>query len=343
MDEYLATQGRGEMLPVDHVAPTYDEVEEYFGDGDTEFVRLSGETVGTAKLAIVELPGVEFIAGAWSWANPTRGCTSDRHVVFEAVPEPRDTFFNGVAARPENVHVYGPNTELLDSSPPQVGFMMVSIEADELESARQVLGQGEPAHAPGQFATYSCESAEHFQQTAKAFASMLDEDHHGARPVATAACFHDNLITDALNMIGRPECRREIERVRHLTALEIVMVCDDYAAAQRYRGVTSLGLSRAAGYSERRVRSAFKQLTGVPPMHFMQSRAMHEIRRELHSGAAASVTDAAYTWGFTELGRFAGLYRSQFGELPSETLLAARYRRPERELSTGQSGVSTLV
>ena len=45
---------------------------------------------------------------------------------------------------------------------------------------------------------------------------------------------------------------------------------------------------------------------------------------------ATSVTSVAVAHGFSQLGRFAAQYRQQFGELPSETLAAAR-----RKLSNG--------
>jgi AraC-like DNA-binding protein len=58
----------------------------------------------------------------------------------------------------------------------------------------------------------------------------------------------------------------------------------------------------------------------------MRLRTLHEIRRELLSGAAESVTDEAFKWGLTELGRFARAYSGLFGEVPSETRRVGRHR-----------------
>ena len=37
-----------------------------------------------------------------------------------------------------------------------------------------------------------------------------------------------------------------------------------------------------------------------------------------------TVSEVAYRWGFTHLGRFAGAYRERFGETPSQTLRSTR-------------------
>lgn len=318
--------GADEFVATETVVPNYDEMEQFFTSDDLEFVRLSGLTVGTAELTTVALDGVDFETGAWSWANLTRGTTSRRHTTFEVVPEPQDTFFNGVQSEAGLVHTYGPNTELLDTAPPQTCFIVVAIEMEELELTAEILGRDDPLQESGVFVTYSGEAAAHLTRLATSFAKTARATGDGGVHEVVAARFRDRIMTGALGTVGKGVQSTATLRMRHLSALDIVVACDDYASARRYQGITALGLSRAAGYSERRIRAAFKEMTGVSPMRFMRSRAIHEIRRELMSGVGSSVTDAAFKWGFTELGRFASAYRSQFGELPSETLRAARHR-----------------
>jgi transcriptional regulator GlxA family with amidase domain len=90
-------------------------------------------------------------------------------------------------------------------------------------------------------------------------------------------------------------------------------------------------LSQVAGVSERALRSAFRREHGVSPKQFDIRERLNQARHALCEGAGAdSVTAIATRFGFFELGRFARLYKSAFGESPSHTL--RRFSRPEPEV-----------
>ena len=91
-------------------------------------------------------------------------------------------------------------------------------------------------------------------------------------------------------------------------------------------------LSRIAGVSERTLRAAFHDVVGISPKRYaltQRLQAAHEAlqRADPHS---TTVTDVAMTFGFFELGRFAGRYRHTFGEVPSRTLRQALAEQPGR-------------
>jgi AraC family transcriptional regulator, ethanolamine operon transcriptional activator len=81
-------------------------------------------------------------------------------------------------------------------------------------------------------------------------------------------------------------------------------------------------LCRVVGLSERGLRNAFHSVRGMSPTQYMRSVRLRDVRRALSAseGSRATVTGIATTYGFYELGRFAGAYRAAFGEVPSETL-----------------------
>jgi transcriptional regulator GlxA family with amidase domain len=86
--------------------------------------------------------------------------------------------------------------------------------------------------------------------------------------------------------------------------------------------VTMAELSRQTGVSERTLRAAFHDVLGRSPKQYAiaeRLRAAHEALRAAAPGTT-TVTDIATTYGFYELGRFAGRYRHIYGQVPSRTL-----------------------
>jgi AraC-like DNA-binding protein len=84
-------------------------------------------------------------------------------------------------------------------------------------------------------------------------------------------------------------------------------------------------LATAAGLSVRALEDGFRRHVGVSPRTYLGNCrlkcAHEELRRS--SPAEVSVTDVAYRWGFTHLGRFAQTYRTRYGAPPSVTLRQA--------------------
>lgn len=86
--------------------------------------------------------------------------------------------------------------------------------------------------------------------------------------------------------------------------------------------VTVAELSRMAGVSERTLRAAFHDVLGLSPKQYDIIERLRAARAALSAADpdTTTVTDIAMTYGFFELGRFAGRYRDVFGEVPSRTL-----------------------
>lgn len=87
-------------------------------------------------------------------------------------------------------------------------------------------------------------------------------------------------------------------------------------------------LARHCGVSERTLRHHFRIFLGLSPRQYLLRLRLAAVRRALLAAAPGlRVAQLAQAAGFTHFGRFAALYRRQFGETPAQTLRLARSER----------------
>jgi transcriptional regulator GlxA family with amidase domain len=81
-------------------------------------------------------------------------------------------------------------------------------------------------------------------------------------------------------------------------------------------------LCHATGVSERSLRNACHAVCGTSPKRYLTRCRLEAVRLALAEARPGqdTVTRIATDYGFFELGRFAGIYTSTFGERPSDTL-----------------------
>ena len=123
---------------------------------------------------------------------------------------------------------------------------------------------------------------------------------------------------------ARAEGMRRIPR--HELVARIIAFLHDHPSEP----ITVAHLSRMAGVSERTLRAAFQDVIGVSPKRYAIKHRLEAAHAALQNAdpRTTTVTDVAMTFGFFELGRFAGRYRHTFGEVPSETLRHAAESQP---------------
>jgi AraC-like DNA-binding protein len=149
------------------------------------------------------------------------------------------------------------------------------------------------------------------------------------------------LAEDAPEIIAHPEAARGLEQLlihAMVECLSIGEASEDRSALRhharilrRFRRAVEENpdqplyipeLCKAIGVSGRTLRVCCQEQLGMSPKRYLLLRRMHLARRALRDGAstAATVTETATQYGFWQFGRFAGEYKSLFGELPSATL-----------------------
>ncbi len=97
----------------------------------------------------------------------------------------------------------------------------------------------------------------------------------------------------------------------------------DYLEGHLSEHVTMTDIADCVHMSVRAIQQGFHDELGTTPMHYLRDRRLERAREELTDAMASdgvTVTDVAHRWGFTHLGQFAALYRTRWGESPSQTL-----------------------
>jgi AraC family ethanolamine operon transcriptional activator len=136
---------------------------------------------------------------------------------------------------------------------------------------------------------------------------------------------YDELEADLAHMLARCVCdspdadmnssfaQRQVAVNR---ALELILSTHD--------AITVSDVYKYSAVSWRTLDRAFKERFGVSPKQYIVAARMVGVRRSLVAAPQGTkVTDVANDWGFWHLGRFASDYKRMFGELPSQTLVAA--------------------
>ncbi len=120
-----------------------------------------------------------------------------------------------------------------------------------------------------------------------------------------------------------------------MTGFEVTLAPSEIAALQRSvrrqakdfietrlaageAGITNDDVAKAAGVSRASLYRAFDEEGGVT--RYIQDRRLHHARRALRqrSGAAPTIADIAYAYGFASSSHFSRQFRSRFGYSPSE-------------------------
>lgn len=102
---------------------------------------------------------------------------------------------------------------------------------------------------------------------------------------------------------------------------QIILRFRGWLETNSHRAVYLHEVCTALNVSAQTLRRCCEEHLGMSPIYYLWLHRMNLARQELQQRhPQATVTAVAMNFGFWHLGRFAGEYRSLFGESPSETL-----------------------
>ena len=135
-----------------------------------------------------------------------------------------------------------------------------------------------------------------------------------------ARSIEQEIIYTLVSCLTAEAVRNESEKLRH--CMLVMSRFEDALAAKHDRQVFIPKLCESVGVSERTLRNCCHEVLGISPSRYVRLRRLNlaHIALQHANPLNTQVSEVAECHGFTELGRFAGVYRTIFGEPPSATL-----------------------
>jgi AraC family ethanolamine operon transcriptional activator len=266
---------------------------------------------------------------SWSCGLRVRCDRPGGYTVFAVPTIAGEVRWCGVALEPGAVLRIEEPWELSTTAPFE--FVAFAIDRAALAAAEAALAGGERPKPPqGNAVVYGAGAG----RLAERLRGLLRDIGHAADPAALSAAASD--LLDLAAKLYAASRWQAVERPppRSLRRAAVARI-EEYLHALRGEPPSIPVLCAFAGVSERTLQYAFREHLGMTPVRYLKLLRLDRVHRELRDPRSdlASVTEAAVRSGFYDLGRFAGDYRSLFGELPSETLgraLARRHGDPVR-------------
>lgn len=248
-----------------------------------------------------------------------RGPASTDHLVLSMLletPKPSMQWMRPVQVG--MVGVFLPNTEVDSINRDQVSFAVIDFPRDALENYAERNGididprkLAQSGVLPGQVAA-----------APRTWMSRLVAAQHRGESPALPPGYHldEMIISAAVGQLGRGPSDHDPMQLGGY--YRIVARARAYIEAHLESPIAIDDLVEAAFASRRTLYRAFAEALDETPQSYILKLRLNRIRHDLAAPneAMRTVTVVSNQWGIPELGRLAGRYREQFGELPRDTL-----------------------
>ena len=221
----------------------------------------------------------------------------------------------GIDLQPGTVMLYGPGAPHTGITPAGFGFSFVALRVDDTEEAADRLEMKLDLPERGRVRTLDPTPSVRYLK------GLLDLMADPLRSAELAEAHDQETIHAAVAALSVERTTHEAGSGSRIDSRHVVHVCIEFASAIE-RKPTISEMCLVAHVSERRLRSAFTDVFGMPPMRYFRYRSLTQARQCLTEEAVhvTSVGAIASDLGFHNFGRFARRYEAMYGELPSATL-----------------------
>ena len=282
---------------------------------DVSAVQLNAGSFG-ARLDQRKVDGwtlqfIEFHEGVSSCAG---SAARDRHAFVIPLTVGGNCRLLGRELADTDVGIYAPGSEHADVSTSGLTEIVLTPPAELLE---QAVGQGERLALPSsgshvrKVPSLELQVLQRTLSAGMACPSEIAADAEAGRGLAS------DLEVALLTMLTAAS---DVPTIGRLPRPAVLRMVQELLEQGDIEPVHASDLARLTGVSYPTLRRIFLEWFGISPLQYLFLKRLYLSRRRLLSGEYATVSEAATSCGFWELGRFAQRYRILFGELPSDTL-----------------------
>lgn len=278
-----------------------------------QHVQLSCGEFG-AQLQRVMLKESAFDSGLFNQRVCGVGTMPTDAYTFLFLPTHRDAGHLNSNSLVSGVWLYQPGDEIYGTLPADFQWFSFSVPRISLEERLQSVGLDSTfLRKLGTGPLTAQTELEHLKRTIQG----VYRDGRVAGEIGSADNVEENLIFAFRDAIGPAPSKHIGGRRQHsalLRAEEVLRACVN-------RPITTTELCQYLGCSRRQIEKEFKNTYGMGPITCHRRQRLNEARRRLlvDDRGHGSVSEAAFDFGFTHLGRFAADYKSLFGESPRQT------------------------
>lgn len=159
----------------------------------------------------------------------------------------------------------------------------------------------------------------HWWRMARLLAEGLELS--GGAPNSLASSLQESLLMVSLLELQHGDHSARLGQRNAPLAPRHVRKVEAFIEENADKPMTIEQLVEVSGVSSRALFEGFRRFRGTSPLAHLRAVRLRRVRDDLLTASEAdSVTSVAMRWGFSQLGRFAAVYRETFGETPSETL-----------------------
>jgi AraC-like DNA-binding protein len=280
------------------------------GDFSAQLVRLKLKQLVIYRLR-EHLPRIAYIA-----------LPSDK--IFVSFPAgPGALVLDGFVLRRGDIVLHSPGQHVHQRSGAECQWGLISLSPEQLAIYGKALS-GRPMTIPeaSKILKPARPSRSRFLRLFRQACDLAEAKKSLVERPEVARALEQELLHAMINCLTADEVLDSKTRHRHAA---LMARFETVLSGQIDRKLTLTALCKEVGVPARTLRMCCSEFLGVGPMRYLTLRRLNNARAALQRAdpSTASVAEVAREHHFTELGRFAVLYRTTFGELPSTTLQTA--------------------